>query len=103
MCELDENLGILKLNVDFSDIFDEEKDEFDDVLNEVNGDIDIDCDNLFDELVECFGIEDKCGEVIYEKFFKVINDGVWVVVDLEKLMKWVKNIIDWRMCKIWLF
>lgn len=83
--ELDENPGTSKSNADFSDISDEEKDEFDDVLNEVNEDIDTDCDNLLDELAECFGTEDKCGEAIHEKLAKVTNDGVRAVVDSEKI------------------
>lgn len=70
---------------EFSDISDEEKDEFDDVLNEVNGDFDTDCDNLLDELAECFVTEDKCGEAIHEKLSKVTNDGVPAVEDSEKI------------------
>lgn len=62
--ELDENPGTSQSNADFSDNSDEEKDEFDDVLNEVNEDIDTGCDNLLDEMAECFGTEDKCGEAI---------------------------------------
>lgn len=74
--ELDENPGTSKSNNEFSDISDEEKDEFGDVLNEVNGNIDTDCDNFMDELAECFGTEDKCGEAIHEKLAKVTNDGL---------------------------
>ncbi|XP_062581995.1 uncharacterized protein LOC134243769 [Saccostrea cucullata] len=83
--ESDEKPCTSKSRVELSDVSDEERDEFDDILNETNEDMDTDCDHLLDELAECFGSEDKCGEAIHEKLAKVTNDGVRTVVDSDKI------------------
>ncbi|XP_052673610.1 uncharacterized protein LOC128155790 [Crassostrea angulata] len=71
-----------------SDEEDEEKtqrDEFGDLVDEVDEVEEFDNDTILDELAECFGTEEKCGEPVHEKLAKVTSDGVRAVLNAEKI------------------
>ncbi|XP_061182843.1 uncharacterized protein LOC133191151 [Saccostrea echinata] len=74
--------------LDLSDVSEDEdggKDDLDELLEEVNKDVDSDCDDMLDGLVECFGGEDKCSEAINEKLAKGANDGLRSILDADKI------------------
>lgn len=65
-----------------------------------------DVDDFLEELVEYFGLDDKCGELIYEKLVKVVNDGMRIKFYNEKIKEIfekycrLKNVINLVMLKV---
>ena len=88
--ESDSNPGPSKVR-GVSDISSDEDDEqycdnFDELVNEVQEeDDDFDNDVMLNDLADCFGSDEKCGEPILDKLAKVTNDGVRAVVNADKI------------------
>lgn len=61
------------------------KDEFGDLVDEVDEVEEFDNDTILDELAASFGTEKKCGEPVHEKLAKVTSDGVRAVLNAEKI------------------
>ena len=75
---------------DLSDISDDERGAFDEIVDETRDDDDdnndeMDCDTILDDLADCFGSDDKCIEAIHEKLAKVANEGVRTAIDPDKI------------------
>ncbi|XP_061187046.1 uncharacterized protein LOC133195204 [Saccostrea echinata] len=74
---------------DLSDISSDEedvaKDGFSDLIDDQDVEEEFDNDSMLDELAECFGSEEKCGEPIHEKLAKVTNEGVRATLNGEKI------------------
>lgn len=68
-----------------SDEENDEKTQFGDLVDEVDEVEEFDNDTILDELAECFGTEEKCGEPVHEKLAKVTSDGVRAVLNAEKI------------------
>ena len=67
-------------------------DDFDGLVNESDGELETesgedsnDTDTLLNELEECFGSDEKCGDSILDKLAKVTNDGLRTKLDGSKI------------------
>jgi hypothetical protein len=68
-------------------------DDFDALVNESDGELETesgeedsnDTDTLLNELEECFGSDEKCGDSILDKLAKVTNDGLRTKLDGSKI------------------
>lgn len=83
-----------------------DNDSFEEFFVEGLKEKEFDVDDFLEELVEYFGLDDKCGELIYEKLVKVVNDGMRIKFYNEKIKEIfekycrLKNVINLVMLKV---
>lgn len=80
---------------------DADNDSFEELLVEGSEEKESDADDLLEELAQCFGSDDKCGEPIYKKLAKVANHGRRTKLYNEKIKEISEKYCRQKKLLIW--